>query len=754
MNTTTHSIDISDIVGLGAEHYLNPSASDIHRKIHQPIRLPAVTRHLSYRRDESDINETTWIDRIEGFILNIRGELVNRSRENARKAHPHRNVETITTNLRNRHVEHSSDSRRSREDEGDSIELLRNSYAFSEGAFRYHHSISHDGSRYEIVVIRSEWEEMPVVLRFEVFEEYFTISIAVEFVREHGVPTSTNHSEAMSWILRTLNDHGPRSTDSKFAASIKQLREEIWSDFDTILEQSVDSIGKSAQQRWINEQFADFRGFLLETTPTSGNDTCIANISGIDSISTIPGNLSLTKRLCSRGNFTTESGKLKFTETLFPLLLTADHEGYEPGRTVNKTRSTESSEYTWSTFEKDIALYGSNLGKTTIRGGLSDRLTYVLLFDTDDDRTVGRIVGRLHTLGTIRVASVIDFGRTLVRDQILSNLDFELAQIDATRDMESLKANIDTAVGQLSETLVEIKRILRSVEKKLYFGIDVQKSLAIIESYQTRTTDYRVPHGSYLHPHIPEFQDFLTSNERDLESLTSLLRNISAFCRRTLGPNSRPMPISTVERHFWRNLKRECKRATLSIDNVCKSNSIEEYRQRNLDSVIHALTDMNDHMRFGLRYRNNRSRYYQDLFINLAKAMDIGSIPGFQKYDDYVSHKLYRAHSFTAFTEDKHSNILQLANALKEKIELTRKELHDAKMHRFQAFGEVALVWVISPYYLMSVYDKIFVHHAGWDVVSHILEWGGCVMLVIFGRWLYECRAAILGSIRRLTAAR
>ncbi len=696
-----------------------PFVANAHRKPNQPVSLPALARHLAFRKDDADLDENKWIERIERLILTL---FVNLEVRQGRVHTPPASISNL------RRAEAPADRRHSDPNQVSvavPIELIRRSYILNLNQVSQTDAIIPDGNKYETVVINATFSDLPILVRFEVFEEFFTLSLFLEFQSVIGFPIGNSEkSEAFRQLINGLNVREPSEglcfdqKDEK-ASRAQITLEKLWSEFDSVLYASMsnDDVTKTTGFSIVPykgneaaipagfEVFADFRGFLL----------------GLDKFGTILSGSQRQRfpdRVQTFEHFNKGDDKtLEFVAKVFPLIL--------PDRSVAPSSKFEAVEFTWSTFENNTCLYGSALNRpqTLPHGG---SLTYVLLFDHSDWRSVGRLVGRLHTMGTVRVAALLDFDRIVIRDQILSSIDLELNRIAPSENELTVAMQIHLAFGRLDERLTRFVQFCSAITSKVGEDLNVKLEgthTSILESLRTRREE--------LDSFKRNFEPKLRVKDRDplgwrkrwqygparkcLLRLKGNLKDIQKLCEVALGSDTNPKRLWSSERATWRNLRSEAKQIEREIRNITETTSSEQFRARNLGDILHALQSMTDHLKFGLAYRHARSRYHRHLFNALAEAMQVKAIRGFQRYDEFVLHRLYRAYSMIESVKAKHEATWARALDVQKRVRERTTEKHMWRLLTIQDFGEIVLVFVIAPHYLYETLWE-YVYRQGKDI--------------------------------------
>jgi len=339
-------------------------------------------------------------------------------------------------------------------------------------------------TRYETVHIDGVWQSMPLDIRFEVNREYFTITTTIDFSRMRPQPpqpkqgrrleprrrrirdgefdSSYEHyrrtSEELFHIIETTNarresiqklgDKGnTKDADiAELAKSSKYLYSEIWDQLKSDLFYSKDQNAYIGQ---LGPCFVDFRNLSLQCSYRDPNR--IVNpwklvegstwkvgrsYKGAELVKdqTIFHDESLRRtitghRFKSDGDdrkYVDEkhgSDDIEWVDAIHPVLLSI-----EP-KEVND-QASDPVEYTFTKFCHDRCIYGSGFGPQIEDSDKPDPLTYILLFGFDEHRQMGRLLYRLHTLGTLRQAAIFDLRKIKhVYEHTLEDIEQDLRLI-------------------------------------------------------------------------------------------------------------------------------------------------------------------------------------------------------------------------------------------------------------------------------------------------------------------------------------
>jgi len=434
---------------------------DAHRKPSQAIRPPALARHLAFRRippkAKPKETEDDWIERIEAIIISVFNTL--------RAVSPDARI----SNLRDAPLPDAN--RYDRWKNG--VELLKNRY--DERRFTHPEDRKPEGksdvlagSRYETVVLGGTWRELPVWLRFEVFEEYFALTISLQLRtwphsaenRRFNIDLDAVIGQANEYYrCLSNNDQLARCKSagsgrcSQDASNIDALFSRVWADFNAEVLDPAFTVDVDVNP--VGAVFADFRGLILAldlTAPADKRPAIRRPTSNTESEQT----LCLKTRVQRDAKVFDDDEAIRWAEALMPILIAGEEQTREP--------PFESTEYTFSTFENRRCVYGSGFGTQLQADGGASPLKYVALFGHEEHRQIGTTINRLHGLGTLRLAALFDLNILMTRDQILLNLDHEMReQVEEMRSHEGLRKRRHEAIEELAHSVRKLGKLEREL---------------------------------------------------------------------------------------------------------------------------------------------------------------------------------------------------------------------------------------------------------------------------------------------------
>jgi hypothetical protein len=145
--------------------------------------------------------------------------------------------------------------------------------------------------------------------------------------------------------------------------------------------------------------------------------------------------------------------------------------------------------------------------------------------------------------------------------------------------------------------------------------------------------------------------------------------------------------------------------------------------------------------RTGLLYRIERSRYYVDQFRWTAKQLRIRRVEGDQPYDQFVERRIGAEFDFIDRLGKRYERATNTVTSMDQNaLALRTNDLADranrlqAEIGTIQKWGELALIGVLVPYYVMHLLD--FVVQETW------------VPLTTIGVWTFFGAIAVLRMLR------
>jgi hypothetical protein len=518
------------------------SMSGAHRKPAYPLGAPSITWHRGFWKDYADDPYPIdhWIDAIEELITGILETLATHRTQHLDSNWP----PPYASNLIHAPRTESPVGRQ---------RLLRNVWEKSDSVWKRVRPAAgqvDDGThtRYETVQIEGVWKSFPVVVRIEVFEEFFTLTSSIDFSSydtqnnasafDSGFSRYQVTTEALNLAIDVVeNRHAEVAASGDFKYTPKgsarsQLESakfyekifiELWDEFQNdILSQPLKQ--DSAQR--LGSVFADFRGLIL------GRDLDTTNALKL----TRPRQQRISASLETRIRGIPFEGKelLQIVDSVFPLLLAS-----EPGHAIDPSPGG-SIEYTLSTFSDKRALYGSGFGpQTPTDKRRGNPLTYIILVSHDERRQIGRMVNRLHTLGSVRLASMAGFRQVLIADErlpetqrqldLLSDCIQHFAESGRHRQLSKARktSSAEQATPQTREEIDEAIHSLDSLLREIDYSIGgIEHRRARLEYYSERF--YTLSDAMRI-GRVPGYQQY---DEFVRHRIGRVYARISSFARR------------------------------------------------------------------------------------------------------------------------------------------------------------------------------------------------------------------------------
>lgn len=468
-------------------------------------------------------------------------------------------------------------------------------------------------SRYETVHLESFWRTMPISIRVEVFDEYFTLMTTLDLSRrtertatlgqfvEAGNPVCNTVFKSMNAVIAKANaaytkrvtNTGERIEKSRFAAELedpaRNLYYSVWEKFSADVLMPAKDLDTKQRLGWV---FADFRNIALRRG-LPGDDL---RRSLIPDIAKQSRDNRYKDRPFYEGAPFSETEAVDWTEAVFPILLA-------PEARTRHSYPAATIEYTFSRLARSRCIYGSGFGAPTSQHPDGVPLTYVTLFTHSHVQPIGRVISRLVTAGTCRMAALYGLNRMRASAQVLADLDRELDAI--AQDI------VDHHKGEKQATAIDEK--LHDFHRKM--------------------------------------------GEVELESPP------------------------------------------------------------------------------GIAFRTQRSLYYRERFDMLVKAMHIQNVTGFQPYDQFVRHRLERAHSLFEAIGARFSNLQKKVARVREHWVTVKSEDHQKEIEKIQAVGEFVLFWGLLPYYLSHIVTGLFPDEdesAFWDyTIKQVATFGSICFSIL-----------------------
>jgi|HubBroStandDraft_5_1064220.scaffolds.fasta_scaffold03139_3 hypothetical protein len=359
---------------------------------------------------------------------------------------------------------------------------------------------------------------------------------------------------------------------------------------------------------------------------------------------------------------------IEWVDSIHPILLSL-----EPDEINNL--AADPVEYTFTRFFHDRSIYGSGFGPQVDDGKEynGDPLTYVLLFGYDEHRQMGRLVQRMNTLGTLRIAAIHDLPDT--KHIFYHTLD------DIEKKLRSLQGIIS---GQIDESGDAIRPKKKRDTLITYFRPRIRVFL------------------NHIAPKYVELSDdtLQKAGEQNFRcSLNGSLRNLLDFLCPVFGaeePAFEPEQTSRSKPPSRRSFKH-----LASVPG--RLDEVHDLLYR-FDSPFEVATGSirpaSSNLAGGLvPFRASRSKYYLDRFDELTKTLDSAPVLGFNPYDIFVHLRLDRAFSVFQVVADHFAILREKEVRLRHEWMSKRSEHHQSEIESLQRSAEVFFFLVLFPYY-------------------------------------------------------
>jgi len=377
---------------------------------------------------------------------------------------------------------------------------------------------------YETVSLNFEWQEITARIRAELRSEYFTLSVHLDFSKRgagqaegDADPADLSRNPmvdcfraldgALTKRLQSLAQRGKRPSwddavaddadRDRLATAHNQLYLGVWSEFESAIlapaaaaaAETVAAAGKAEPADYallgmrvapftidLAKPFIDFRGVVLGSAP--------------------PAYSTFRLPFSERSSIFVEApGAIGQQEAIRDLQL------FWPFIRCGEPRSGQATptlppEYTASLFQDRRTIYCSSLG-LPLRGHLSVSPVFYFIFTRIENRwQIGRIVDRIHTLGTVRIAALIGSRNLRELSEKLQGVGDKLA-------------NLQTDVNKINE-----RKLLDPDAARIYNNPQLFRDLNTIQTRLSQISDsvgsgglaYRVERSRY---YVQQFRELV-----------------------------------------------------------------------------------------------------------------------------------------------------------------------------------------------------------------------------------------------------
>lgn len=665
---------------------------DAHRRPSQAVCPPAAVWHTAHSRPE-DKKDAEWHTQIEERIGGVFCQAVRYARDCA----PSTSVEI--SNLHKNPVSVDAHTKWCAPE----LVLLRNTYTYEGNVMTLRQKNCQRTQRYECVVISGVWDALDYWIRFEAFDEVFSMTCCVHAAGQSGQPTHgfREHVKGIAeycnhrfQLLENNNDdiYLSRNCSSELRDSVSEIYEKMWNKFAS----SILDADRTKRPRSV--VFANFRGLVLPVRSVPA----ACRRMWIDPSTQPNRGANLKTRMEGVVEAITDSAASRWAEAILPLLIAQDTTVCAQDTAVcEKTRRPpfEASEFTISLMGGRRYLYGTGFGRQHETSRVSDDarapINYIALAFHDEWRQIGRMVSTLNTIGTVRTAALFDLRLMMDRDQVLYCLEHELRKYHTVLDHNSLRKEEDNALEKLRRLLPKIENEEKGFQwsKPLFSEVKAFAAARSVEGWPLI--------GGLAH----RFQR--RCRKRKVEKIRSELKD---------GVDNLKLqtPVPSEDR---RERLKKLNDAIRACETYLSCDDVTQFRTTVLFQVKRALNGMDSVFRLGgLSYRAARSNYYRGIFKALAAALRISRIGGYPPYKVYVKGRLDSAYKLIESIDARFKQLSELERSLRERLEFQRMRQQQEVIQELQTLAEFAFWLVLAPYYLGHVIEALFEHWIGSEL--------------------------------------
>jgi hypothetical protein len=659
------------------------------------IGAPAITRHLGFwvpdeltlKSDGSmTLRRDEWVEHIErSFVaLYLRLKKVSRVSTSSRQKRGH-------------------DSKRR-------LYLIHHSYPIKEGdrAPECIKGAKELPIRHQRFVLSFVWQSLPVGLTLEMFDEYFTLSTAIDL--SHCSASDATLPKA----IRTFNDLASKRCDtirkgedgaasapreSEFTSAFKDIYYTAWKDLYEIIFPGP----LTACAATLGKVFAEFRGFVA---CRDGSHFIAADGKAERRLEKEIGN----KRFKGKN-------AIRCVDAIRPFLA-ADTWLHRKPNDKRGAKYPESREFTFTPVLNGRYIYASALGTPPFH--LRDRhtrLTYMLLAANHCPSELGLLVDGLHVLGTTRLAALYDFPHLTHAALELRDLEGEISAFQ--RGMMEAKPDNDVPAvrERLAQELPGFSGRLAKIERGITSEDDDKRTHAASElselerdtSKLHRSMMERKPDDDVAAPverlaqKLRDFAGRFAKIEQDIRSQNGDKRTYAAL---ELGDLEGE--ISALVRGME---GKPDEGAAAAAGRLAHRLRYFSGRFAKIEQGIAREDDDNKpQIAGGLPFRVERSQYYQRQFRGLVRGLRIGRIQGFLTYDEAVARRLGGIYDLINTVGLRHERLREILTGLSRRVQ-TARQLEQTgaitdetrTIEKLQKGAEIAFFAFLFPYYVSHV---------------------------------------------------
>jgi hypothetical protein len=418
--------------------YYNDLMGGARRKPALPIGGPAVTRHVAFWcPNDSKLNRDIWVKAIEKYILALYHHLKDQ------KLHPR----TRSFKEKEQRFDILDNSYLEDDETGNNPTPLRNK---DKGA-----------TRYQTFRLRFYFGSMPASVSFELHDEYFTLSTIIDLAwepvpnDEHDCATIAHLKKEDRTSIELLTNAitefnaiaGQHYQQAKLRQSEKNktvhrqafeecycdLYERIWDRFYARVFREPYKKAKGTGAWSLDGIFVDFRGFVTTAgrgPAISGPNSRALFIGGPESYQPKE---SLADRIGPKSFDDTEA--VYRADVLLPWLK-ADKGFAEEEKEADRT---EPVEFTCTHFLQKRVIFATALGAQLSRSSNREQgpMNYIVLAANQARWQMGRLIDRVHVLGTLRLAALYGLPHLIKADADMHGLDKKIDDFISSQSQTS-----------------------------------------------------------------------------------------------------------------------------------------------------------------------------------------------------------------------------------------------------------------------------------------------------------------------------
>jgi hypothetical protein len=428
------------------------------------VGSPSITEHMAFWISDTKVDDWQgWVKEIEKFALNLH-KLLAEDDKDKKKGHGIQGIK------------------------GTEVRLLKNDYVLGVQAWQLKQPAAPaaelQGTRYETINFRGALGSLPLGIQLELHKEYFTLTTTIDLSLKNeknlyykdGETQFGALKKALDELNRFLTDRYAKVIDGqpqRIVAPSAQLAETVCPALFTNLWEAVQrtyiapALGEVGQNN-VGQVFGHFRmlaltrGLLAEKKSVWGKRKFpFINLPWSEinkkapprTLEEIMRGIPFEQRSDGEGSAELIHGT-QLVDTLFPLLLASG--GAEAGQ----------REHIFAPMENNSVIYASALGPQKPNAAPNDvvPVTSVLYACHDERFQLGRLVDRLLTLGTLRLAALYDLHKVEHANELLRGVETELDALN--KDLpESLKAGGEDVADDVLRLSTRLARIARGEEE-------------------------------------------------------------------------------------------------------------------------------------------------------------------------------------------------------------------------------------------------------------------------------------------------